>query len=84
VAGQIHEFTVDGVDYYKTSSGAQGATLHMQECKIVPSVPPCFDSPYQLSDGSTVGKHDTFMDQIGWSVRSGNISIYSTGGQNGQ
>ena len=84
VPGQIHEFTVDSVDYYRTSSGAQGATLRMQECKIVPSVPPCFDSPYQVSDGSTVGRHDTFMGQIGWTIQSGNISIYSTGGQNGQ
>jgi len=84
VAGQIHEFTVDGVDYYKTSSGAQGATLRMQECRIIPTESSCFASPYQVSDGSTVGKHDTFMGQIGWTIQSGNISIYSTGGQNGQ
>ena len=81
VAGQIHQFSVDSVDYYKTPSGAHGATLHMQECKIVPSEPPCFYSPYELSDG---GRNDTFMGQIGWTVQSGNISIYSTGGQNGQ
>lgn len=84
VAGQIHQFSVDGVDYYKTASGAQGATLRMQECTIVPSVQPCFASPYEVSDGSTVGKADTFMGQIGWTVQSGNIAIYSTGGQNGQ
>ena len=83
-AGEIHQFTVDGVDYYKTASGAQGATLHMQECVIVPSPKPCFDSPYELSDGAAVGQGDTFMGQIGWTIQSGNISIYSTGGQNQQ
>jgi len=83
-AGEIHEFTVDHVNYYKTPSGAQGATLQMQECKIVPPSQPCFYSPYQVSDGSTVGKGDTLMGQLGWTVQSGNISIYSTGGQNGQ
>ena len=56
----------------------------MQECIIVPPQPACFDSPYKVSDGSTVGKHDTFMEWLGWTVKSGNISIYSTGGQNGQ
>ncbi|MFI5258139.1 MAG: hypothetical protein ACHQ01_00795 [Candidatus Limnocylindrales bacterium] len=84
VAGQIHEFTVYHVDYYKTASRAQGATLRMQECLIVPSRPACFDSPYEVSDGSAVGQNDTFMGQIGWTVQSGNISIYSTGGQNGR
>lgn len=84
VAGQIHEFSVDGVDYYRTPSGAQGATLRMQECRIVPSEPPCFSSPYKVSDGLTVGQGDTFMAWLGWTVQSGNISIYSTGGQNGQ
>jgi hypothetical protein len=84
VAGEIHQFSVDGVDYYKTPSGARGATLDMQECKIVPSDPPCFFSPYQVSDGSAIGQDDTFMGQIGWTVESGNISIYSTGGQNQQ
>jgi hypothetical protein len=80
-AGEIHQFAVDDVDYYKTPSGAQGATLYMQECKIVPSAPPCFYSPYELSDDGT---DDTFMDQLGWTVQSGNISIYTTGGQNQQ
>lgn len=80
-AGTIHEFTVDGVDFYKTPSGAQGATLHMQECIVAPDPQPCDSSPYELSDG---GLNDTFMPQLGWAIQSGNISIYSTGGQNGQ
>jgi hypothetical protein len=85
-AGQIHEFSVTGVDYYKTSTGAQGATLHMEECIILPpSDPACFagvDVAYPVSDGSP----DTFMDQEGnaWTVESGNISIYTTAGQNTQ
>ena len=82
VQGQIHEFTVDHVNYTRTASGAQGATLDMQECVIIPSRP-CFPSPYQVSDGSTVGQGDTFMGQLGWTVQSGNISIYTTIGQNG-
>lgn len=79
-AGQIHEYTVDAVDYYRTPSGAQGATLHMQECIIIPSTP-CFPSDYAVSDG---GQNDTFLGWLGWTVTSGNISIYSTGGSNGQ
>jgi hypothetical protein len=80
VAGQIHEFTVYHVDYYRASSGAQGAKLWMQECVIVPSSP-CQDDGdgYRVTDGP-----DTFMDWLGWTVQSGNISIYSTGGQNQQ
>jgi hypothetical protein len=84
VAGQIHEFSVNHVAYYKTASGAQGASLGMQECVIVPSQPSCFDSTYEVSDGSAVGQGDTFLGWLGWTVQSGNISIYSTGGQNGQ
>jgi hypothetical protein len=78
--GEIHQFTVDSVDYYKTPSGAQGATLHMQECIMIPATP-CFPSEYTVSDG---GSNDTFLESLGWTVQSGNISIYSTGGQNGQ
>jgi hypothetical protein len=81
--GEIHEFTVDHIDYWKTSSGAQAATLYEQECIIVPPTP-CFSGQYLVSDGSKVGQADTFMPQLGWTVQSGNISIYSTGGQNGQ
>jgi hypothetical protein len=82
-AGEIHQFTIDAVEYYKTDSGARGARLHMQECRIVPSQP-CFYSPYEVSDGASVGEDDTFMGQIGWVVQSGNISIYSTPGQSQQ
>ena len=85
-AGSIHEFSVNHVDYYRTASGGQGATLHMEECVIiapeaVPSYPgTCFPSTYDVSDGSP----DTFLSTIGWTVESGNISIYTTGGQNSQ
>lgn len=75
--GEIHQYSIDSVDYYRTESGAQGATLYMQECIIVPYTP-CFGSAYAVSDK---GQDDTFLD---WVVTSGNISIYSTGGQNGQ
>jgi hypothetical protein len=80
--GQIHEYSVKSVDYHKTPTGAQGATLHMEECIINPPTP-CFDVDYHVSDG---GSADTFLDNVvpSWQVVSGNISIYSTGGQNGQ
>ena len=73
-----------GVDYYKTSTGAQGATLHMEECIIIPAAE-CFtdvDEAWPVSDGSP----DTFMDFVGnaWTIKSGNISIYTTAGQNTQ
>lgn len=77
--GQIHEFIVNGVDYYRVGTG-QGATLFMDECPIIPSEA-CFPSNYDVSDG---GANDTFLGSIGWSVESGNISIYTTGGQNTQ
>ena len=81
VAGQIHEFSVYHVDYYRTASGAPGATLWMEECFINPVLPCQDDGPdYQVSDGSP----DTFLANGGWSVVSGNISIYSTSGQNTQ
>lgn len=80
-AGEIHEFAVDDVDYFTTASGGQGATLHMQECKIVPSQP-CFYSPYVISDGSAVGAGDTFMPSLGWAIQSGNISITPTPADN--
>jgi hypothetical protein len=35
---------------------------------------------YDVSDGSP----DTFLAGAGWSVVSGNISIYTTSGQNSQ
>jgi hypothetical protein len=73
-AGEIHEFTVDGVDFAKTASGAKAATLHMQECRIVPSEP-CFSSPYELTDGSAVGEVDTFMGSLGWVIQAGDITI---------
>ena len=87
--GEIHEFTVDKVDYFKNPSGAQGATLWMHECLIVPKpgTPPyCWDdgNTYSVVDGSVIGQADTFMGTYGWVVDSGNISIYSTGGQNSQ
>ncbi len=83
--GAIHEFSVNHVDYYRTATG-QGATLYMEECIISnpesEPVPPsrCFASDYQVSDGHP----DTFLAYLGWTVESGNISIYTTGGQNSQ
>jgi hypothetical protein len=79
--GQIHEFSVDHVDYYRTSSGARGATLWMVECVIDPPTE-CYglSDDYRVSDGSP----DTFLANGGWSVVSGNISIYTTTDQNGQ
>ena len=83
VAGQIHEFSVYDVQYYKTASGAQGATLFTEECFIVPSDKPCQDDggDYQVSDK---GSQDTFLANAGWEVLSGNVSIYATGGPNTQ
>jgi len=83
VMGQIHEFSVYHVDYYRTPSRAQGATLSMTECVIIPPTP-CFPSPHQVSDGSMVGQGDTLMSQLGWVVQSGNVSIYTTSDQNSQ
>ena len=84
-AGAIHEFSVNHVDYHRIATG-QGATLYMEECIISnpesTPVPPsqCFASNYDVSDGSP----DTFLASLGWSVESGNISIYTTSGQNSQ
>ncbi len=78
--GQIHVFDVSGVDYYRTLTGARGATLHMDECIMIPETP-CAYSPYEVSDG---GADDTFMPELDWEIESGNISIYTTGGQNTQ
>ncbi len=82
--GQIHEYSVKSVDYFKTPTGAQGAMLHMEECIINPPSG-CLDFPvdYRVSDG---GSADTFLDNVNpaWEVVSGNISIYTTGGQNSQ
>ena len=87
VGGDIHEFTVNHVSYFKTASGAQGATLTMTECRIIwtlPSPPTdvCTPVMYQVADGSAVGQPDTFLDNLGWTVESGNVSIYSTTNQN--
>jgi hypothetical protein len=79
-AGEIHEFSVEDVDYYRTPTGAQGATLTMEECIINPPTP-CFGSVYTVSDG---GSRDTFLANLSWEVESGNISIYTTAGQNQQ
>ena len=80
--GEIHQYAIDQVNYFKTTSGAQGATLEMHECIMVPAQA-CFPATYQVSDG---GLNDTFNANFDnpWVVQSGNISIYSTGGQNGQ
>lgn len=86
-AGAIHEFSIKSVTYFKTPTGP-GATLHMEECIIVgaESVPGnCFASDYQVSAGSP----DTFnpvglTGSAAWIVDSGNISIYTTSGQNSQ
>ncbi len=82
--GQIHEFSVKSVDYDKTSTGAEGATLHMEECIIIPAAE-CFtgvDEAWHLSDGSP----GTFMDfkDNPWTIKSGTISIYTTSGQDSQ
>jgi hypothetical protein len=89
VAGEIHEFAINHVDYYRTPSGAQGATLSLEECRMVPyppdpAGPQCTTGDYTVSDGAAVGQPDTFLGFLDWTVESGNISIYSTPGQNGQ
>jgi len=89
-AGSIHEFSVNHVNYYRTETGQSGATLYMEECIISKPesepVPPsqCFPSNYMVSDGAAVGRTDTFLGNAGWTVESGNISIYTTSGQNSQ
>ena len=83
-SGQIIQFPVDRVEYFKTASGAQGARLYMHECHFVPYAP-CWDGDvYDLTDGSAVGQEDTILASLGWIVESGNISIYTTNGQNSQ
>ena len=86
VEGQIHQFTVEGVTYFKTASGAKGATFHLTECVIVPVSAPCGDPSdvYVVTDGAAVGEPDTFVAGLGWSLDSGNISIYTESGQNSQ
>jgi hypothetical protein len=80
VGGKIIQFTIKHVDYRKTASGALGATFSdSQECRMTPWEP-CFTSGYYMTDGSAVGKPDTFLDN--WTIESGDISIYTTGGQN--
>jgi hypothetical protein len=82
VGGKIIQFTIKHVDYSKTASGAQGATFSdSQECRMTPWQA-CFPSGYYMTDGSGVGEPDTFLGN--WTIESGNISIYTTGGQNEQ
>jgi hypothetical protein len=82
VGGKIIQFTIKHVDYKKTASGAQGATFSdSQECRMTPWQA-CFPSGYSMTDGSGVGEPDTFLDN--WTIESGDISIYTTGGQNQQ
>jgi hypothetical protein len=82
-AGEIHEFSITSVSYSKTTAGQQ-AWLGLEECVIYP-YQPCFQpGVYQVIDGSTVGQPDQFENYIGWSVESGNISIYTTSDQNSQ
>ena len=86
VKGQIHEFTVEDVTYFKTQAGAPGALFHLTECPILPTGP-CVDPTdvYRVTDGASVHQDDTFVDELGWTVDSGNISIYTTSsGQNQQ
>jgi hypothetical protein len=80
-AGEIHQFLVESVELYTTTAGARGAILHMQECRIIPSEA-CFSSDYQVSDGSAVGQDDTFLDNLGWTVTAGNISIREVAADN--
>lgn len=81
-AGELHEHSVYHVDYYRTGTGSPGATLWMDECVVLPWNG-CFDDGdvYRVSDG---GVTDTFLANLGWSVEAGNISIYTTAGQNSQ
>ena len=88
-AGAIHEFSVKSVNYYRTPTGP-GASLVMEECIIVDAESDpgaCLDSNYDVADASP----DAFNPQglsgaATWSVVPGfgNISIYSTSGQNSQ
>jgi hypothetical protein len=78
--GQIHVYDVKGVTYSRTATG-QGAVLHMDEYGGVLDVG---HVDYDVFDGSPNGSRDTLLSAIGWVRETGNISIYSTGGQNGQ
>ena len=85
VAGEIHEFTIDQVHYFTDARG-QGAAFDVSEYRIVPTEEFLGNGGgvYVVTDGATVGKPDTFVASLGWTIGSGNISIYSTGGQNQQ
>jgi len=56
VGGQIHEFAVDSVPYFKTASGAQGATLYMHEWRIVPWTDPPTTSPALFTPSLTAAR----------------------------
>lgn len=75
--GQIHQYVIHHVDYARTATG-QAATLRMDECIMIPQTA-CQHSDYDVADGP-----DAFLSNAGWSVVEGNISIYSTTGQNAQ
>jgi hypothetical protein len=82
VGGKIIQFTISHVDYYMTASGAMGARFSdSQECRMTPWEP-CFPSGYYMTDGSAVGQPDTFLGD--WVIQKGDISIYTTSGQNTQ
>jgi hypothetical protein len=85
VKGEIHQFTIDRVHYF-TSALGQGAAFDVREWRIVPDAKylGTGGDAYVVTDGAAVGKPDTFVASLGWTVDSGNISIYSTGGQNQQ
>jgi hypothetical protein len=53
---------------------------------VIVSYAPCADPSdvYTVTDGSRVGEPDTFVAVLGWTVDSGNISIYTSSDQNVQ
>lgn len=77
---------VDSVQFFRDSSGAKAARLHLTECAV--DLGGCND---QVVVVVTDGSPDTFCggtptEPCKWpfSVDDGNIAIFSTGGQNGQ
>lgn len=82
--GQIVQMAVDRVEYYRAASGAPGARLYMREWGISPEFNYVPNDVYDVTDGASVGVSDTFLGSSGWTVGSGNISIYTTSGQNMQ
>ncbi len=85
VRGEIHEFRIDAVHYFRDARG-QGAAFDVTEWRIVPDEAYIGEGGgvYTVTDGATVGKPDTFVAGLGWTVDSGNISIYTTNSQNVQ